>query len=95
MKGHHEEDDNGFEKAREELDWDGVMEDFGEWIEEESTSKTRFHRLYYNMFHIVMGFVTAGLYLFVYIGWFIYKFTMSTDFDKHRYTFYKKTEESQ
>lgn len=67
-----------------QYDIDRMLDDFLDWMEEPVKDETRVDRLVKNSVHIFMSLVTMGAYIFVYLGYLLYRFTNSRDMDKYR-----------
>jgi len=63
------------------IDSEQLGEELKKYLQEERDSEDRDERIMWNTFHIVASVVTAGLYLWAYLGYEALKFYQQTDAD--------------
>ena len=69
----------------ERLDVDKLFEDFAEWFYRPRTKReSHGGRLMTNLAHVGLTFITGGVYLFGYIGYYLYKFKQTIDIEDYK-----------
>lgn len=86
-----------YDEKREHLDWEQIMIDFSDWLDQKpSDPKSRFMRFQTTLFHIFMAVSTGGAYLVAYMVYYFYKFSQSVEDGKYKRTSYiKKLEDGE
>lgn len=74
--------------TEQRLDMEELLGDFADYLGEPAveSSKSRGDRLAVNVMHMFLTLVTAGAYLFVYLGYYVYKFFKQNPLETYKVT---------
>ena len=79
-----------YEKTREDLDVDQLLDDFAQFMSEKGKHKTRMGKFIDTLLHMTIAVATQGLYIPLYLGWYVFKFYTKIELSDYKQTIYVK-----